>query len=237
MHRKIAELPTKRIVLLAENDINAANDICLMLQSSCCLPVTVGDGEQLKQALIKYHPELVLFDAELPGAEGIQMIEWIRRGDSLPIIVMSDNASEEYIIKALDAGADDYMVKPVTMGELAARIRVQLRHADKLATSNGKIVRVKDCVIDLSKRRVTVAGEEIRLTAIEYKIICILALNVGKVLAYDYIIREIWGASAEENNRTLRVNIANIRKKLQDDVSKPKYIVTESGVGYRMLED
>lgn len=237
MYRKIEEIPTKRIVLLAENDINAANDICLMLQNSSSLPVTVGDGEQLKHALIKYHPELVLFDAELPGAEGIPMIEWIRRGDSVPIIVMSENASEKQIIKALDAGADDYMVKPVTMGELAARIRVQLRHVDRLATSNGKIVRLKDCVIDLSKRRVTVAGEDIKLTAIEYKIICILALNIGKVLAYDYMIQEIWGANADENNRTLRVNIANIRKKLKDDASNPKYIVTESGVGYRMLED
>lgn len=234
---KAAKSSRRRTILVAESDIYTANAICNILQYNHYLPITAGDGEQMKHMMTDYKPELLLLGAELPRGGGIEAIERIRCRDGLPIIVISECKEEDFIIKALDAGADDYMPKPVAMGELIARIRVQLRHADKLADPEHNIVKVKDLVIDLAKRRVRVAGNDVRLTGREYRIVSILARNVGKISTYETLINEIWGTDAEDNNRILRVNMTNIRRKLGEDAAHPKYIATESGVGFRMLED
>ncbi len=228
---------TRRRILVAESDIYLANSICITLQNNHCLPIAAGDGEQMKHMMTAHSPELILLDAELPRGGCIELIEWIRRRDALPMIVISSHKDRDFIVKALDAGADDFMTKPIDMSEMVARIRVQLRHADRLADPDHKKVKIKDLVIDLSKRKISVGGKEVRFTGREYRILSILARNVGKVSTYEMLIEEIWGTNATENNRILRVNMANIRKKLGDDAARPRYIATESGVGFRMLED
>jgi two-component system KDP operon response regulator KdpE len=158
----------------------------------------------------------------------------------MPIIVISARIQEKEKVEALDAGADDYITKPFGTSELLARIRTALRHSNKIATQDHittRPYRAKDLKVDFEKRRTTLKGEEIHLTRVEYKIVSYLAKNSGKVITYDALINEIWGPYAGDNNRILRFNMANIRRKIEKNPGEPEYIFTELGVGYRMIED
>lgn len=160
---------------------------------------------------------------------------------SVPIIVISARTQEHEKVEALDAGADDYITKPFGGSELMARIRTSIRHSNRLAKDSSLYARPyqsKGLVLDFEKRIVTVDGKEIHLTQIEYKLLSLLAKNSGKVLTYSFIIGEIWGPYADDsNNQILRVNMANIRRKIEENPAEPIYVFTEIGIGYRMLED
>ena len=156
------------------------------------------------------------------------------------MIVISARNQEKEKVAALDAGADDYITKPFGTSELLARIRTALRHSNKMnldSVNNQKPYRAKDLIIDFEKRRVFLQKQDVHLTQVEYKIVSLLAKNAGKVMTYDSIIADIWGPYADDNNRILRVNMANIRRKIESNPGEPEYIFTELGVGYRMLED
>lgn len=185
-------------------------------------------------------PDLVLLDLGLPDIDGMEIIKKTREWSSLPVIVISARTQEKEKVAALDAGADDYITKPFGTFELLARIRTAIRHNNKLADdsiNSSRPYSAGGLVIDFEKRIVTSEGEEIHLTRVEYKIVSLLAKNSGKVMTYDTLINEVWGPYADDNNRILRVNMANIRRKLEKNPGEPKFIFTELGVGYRMLED
>ena len=185
-------------------------------------------------------PDVVILDLGLPDMDGMDIIRKTREWSSLPIIVISARTQEKEKVQALDAGADDYITKPFGTFELLARIRTAIRHNNKLSDASQNANRpysADGLTIDFERRLVTLRDQEIHLTRVEYKIVSLLAKNSGKVMTYDTLIDQVWGPYADDNNRILRVNMANIRRKIEENPGEPKYIFTELGVGYRMLED
>lgn len=185
-------------------------------------------------------PDIILLDLGLPDKDGIEVIKEIRTWASIPIIVISARTREQEKVLALDMGADDYITKPFGPSELLARIRTALRHSNRLNTDTlltQRPYQADGLVIDFEKYRVTLDQTEIHLTQVEFKIVALLAKNSGRVMTYDSIISKVWGPYADDNNRILRVNMANIRRKLEKNPAEPHFIFTEIGIGYRMLED
>jgi len=181
--------------------------------------------------------DLVLLDLGLPDQDGLQLLEHIRKDSDIPIIIISARDDEQVKVAALDAGADDYITKPFGTPELLARIRTSLRHYHQLAkqTEETKKIENGELVIDIEHHRVTKNGEDIHLTPNEYKIVQLLAENMGKVLTHLTISKKVWGPYTNES-KTLRVNMSNIRKKIENNPLEPEYIMTEIGIGYRMVE-
>jgi len=178
-------------------------------------------------------PDLILLDLGLPDESGHIVLEKLREWYTKPIIILSVQSSEEDIVKALDAGANDYLVKPFRTGELLARIRSLLRSS--LSESENPTIKSNDLEIDLSLRVVKKNNDTIKLTVTEYNLLAILIKNEGKVLTHQYLLRAIWGPSYIDQSQYLRVYIAQLRKKIEDDLNKPLHIITESGIGYRFI--
>lgn len=179
-----------------------------------------------------FRPDVILLDLGLPDLDGIEVIKRIREWSPVPIIVLSVRDRENDKVAALDAGADDYLTKPFGVGELLARIRAALRRSlqqtpEPVFTSNG-------LVVDLTRRRVTVGDVEVQLTPTEYDILRLLVTHAGKVLTHGQILKQVWGIAYLEQPHVLRVNISNLRRKIETDPSRPRHIVTEPGVGYRL---
>lgn len=198
--------------------------------------LSAENAAQARTAMSSHMPDMVLLDLGLPDMDGLKLLKEFRQWSSSPVIVVSARSTEQDKILALDYGADDYITKPFSAPELLARIRAVLRRNSSGAATTD-VYSVGDFKIDFARRAVSVGNELIRLTQVEYRIVELLARNPGKVLTYGFIISNIWGPYADaENNRILRVNMAHIRKKIESDSMKPKYILTEMGVGYRMAE-
>lgn len=170
--------------------------------------------------------------------DGIEILKKIREWSAVPVIVVSARGEESDKVEALDLGADDYISKPFGTSELLARIRTALRHSSKNngGAVNNDVFSTKGLTIDFDKRKITVDGKDVHLTQIEFKIVSLLAKSAGRVLTYDYIITELWGPYAVKDNQILRVNMANIRRKLEKNPASPEYIFTEVGIGYRMVD-
>ncbi|MBZ4687871.1 MAG: two-component system, OmpR family, operon response regulator KdpE [Clostridia bacterium] len=188
--------------------------------------------EGLEKAAV-FHPDLIILDLGLPDVDGFQVINRLREWSQVPVIILSVKEQEEDKIKALDAGADDYVTKPFSMGELLARVRVALRHAAK--TEDEPVLTIGELTIDLAHRLVTVGGQPIKLTPTEYDILKNLALHAGRVLTHQQLLRSIWGKEYQEENHYLRVYIGQLRRKIEPDPTQPTYIITEPGVGYRLM--
>ncbi|MDK9706032.1 MAG: response regulator [Desulforhopalus sp.] len=189
------------------------------------------DGRAALTATVAEKPDLILLDLGLPDMDGVEVITRIRQWSQVPIIVLSVRDRETDKVKALDSGADDYLTKPFGVGELLARIRATLRRA--LPPSPEPVYRIDDLEVDLANRLVRLRGEEVQLTPTEYDVLRLLVSNAGKVLTHRQILKQLWGATYLEQPHILRVNISNLRHKLENDPSRPRYIVTETGVGYR----
>ena len=231
----MAVIKDKILVIEDEKSINYL--IGTVLTANGYDVIKAYTGTEACQMLDAYCPDLIILDLGLPDMDGVDIIRRIRGWSVVPIIVVSARTRERDKIEALDLGADDYLTKPFGGGELLARIRTALRHTNTVAGSaNANIYSVDGLTIDFEKRLVTVDGREVHLTQIEYKLICLLAKQPGKVLTYDYILKQIWGPFTDTNNQILRVNMAHIRRKLEANPAEPKYIFTEIGVGYRMKE-
>ena len=183
----------------------------------------------------------MILDLGLPDMDGMEVLQELRRWSLMPVVVVSARTDEREKVRALDMGADDYVTKPFGTSELLARIRTAIRHT-RTTSGNSSIARnnrfqAKGLVIDYDKYRVYVGGEDANLTQNEFKLVALLGRYAGRVLTYDYLIREIWGPNKAYDNQILRVNMANIRRKIEANPGQPEYIFTEVGVGYRMRED
>ena len=226
--------------LIIEVEKSIRDFMAKTLQSHDYKVTTAETGTEGKTLIASILPDVVLLDLGLPDMDGLEIIKSVREWSSIPIIVISARTQEKEKVAALDVGADDYITKPFGTFELQARIRTALRHSNKMvddAANANRPYQAGEIKIDFEKRIVSVKGEEVHFTRVEYKIISLLAQNSGKVLTYDTIINHVWGPYADDNNRILRVNMANIRRKIEENPGEPKYIFTELGVGYRMLED
>jgi len=194
-----------------------------------------GDGQAALSAVSADRPDLVILDLGLPDLDGIEVTRLLREWTRIPIIILSVRGQEADKIAALDAGADDYVTKPFGAGELLARMRVALRRAGQ--SSEEPVFTSDDLRVDLTRRVVTVAEREVQLTPTEYDLLRVLVTNAGKVLTHHQLLREVWGMGYEQEMHMLRVNISNLRRKLEPDPTRPRYIRTEPGVGYRLHTD
>jgi two-component system KDP operon response regulator KdpE len=190
------------------------------------------NGHGALAAAAALRPDIILLDLGLPDLDGVEVIERIREWSQVPIIVLSVREREDDKVKALNAGADDYLTKPFGVGELLARIRAALRRS--LQQAPEPVYRIEELEVDLARRRVSANGEEMQLTPTEYELLRLLVTHAGKVLTHSQILKQIWGVAYMEQPHVLRVNISNLRRKIEKDPSRPRYILTEPGVGYRL---
>ena len=230
----------KTTVLIVEDEHAIRNFMSTILTSNGYRVIVATGGAEAISMIRSHCPDVILLDLGLPDIEGTEVLKSVREWSSIPVIVVSARTFEREKVEALDMGADDYITKPFGSSELLARIRTALRHSHKVMTRDlgGKNEFISgDLMIDFANRRVKVGEKEIHLTQIEYKILVLFARYVGRVLTYDFIISEIWGVPSEKNSQQLlRVNMANIRRKIEQNPGNPKYILTEVGVGYRMAD-
>ena len=182
-----------------------------------------------------HKPDLAIVDLGLPDIDGLQVIRRIRSWSPMPVIVLSARAQERSKIDALDAGADDYVTKPFGVGELLARVRAALRHATR--TPSGTVLALGQARIDLEKRRAMVDGREVHLTPIEFKLLAAMAKHLGMVVTHRQLLREVWGPAHVEHTHYLRIYMKQLRDKLEADPVRPQYLLTETGVGYRLLSE
>jgi len=194
---------------------------------------SAASGFEALNRAATFHPDLVVLDLGLPDLDGTEIIRRLREWTEVPIIVLSVREDEKDKIKALDAGADDYVTKPFSMGELLARMRVALRHATRPEAE--PVLTFGDLVVDLLHRKVLLKGEELHLTPTEYEILKYLALQAGKVVTHSQVLRAVWGPNSEGETHYLRIYVASLRRKIEADHSQPSLIVTEPGVGYRLV--
>ena len=224
------------LIYVVEDDKNISEIESFALKNAGHQIVECACAKEFHKQVQERIPDMVLLDLGLPDMDGVKLLKELRQWSAMHVIVVSARSTERDKILALDNGADDYITKPFSAPELLARIRAVLRR-NSSGSANDDTYCVGDFNIDFNKRIVNINNETIRLTQVEYRIVELLARNPGKVLTYDYIISNIWGPYADsENNRILRVNMSHIRKKLEPDSMKPRYILTEIGVGYRMAE-
>jgi two-component system KDP operon response regulator KdpE len=193
------------------------------------------DGHTALASAVAVRPDLIILDLGLPDMDGVEVLRRIREWSDVPVIILSVRDREDDKIRALDAGADDYLTKPFGTGELLARIRASMRRSRRATPE--PVYRIDDLVVDLARRRVTVREKEIQLTPTEYELLRLLVVQEGKVLTHRQILQRIWGAAHLEQPNILRVTMSNLRRKIEEDASRPRYILTELGVGYRMKMD
>ena len=226
----------RQTILVVEDEGNILTIMRAILSANDYKVIEARDGKQALQMVASHCPDLVLLDLGLPDMDGLDIIRQVRAWSKMPIVVVSARDRERDKVEALDLGADDYITKPCGTSELLARIRAALRHMQgENAQACDRFV-CGGLTIDFFKRRIYVDGEEAHLTQNEYKIVTLLAKYAGRVLTYDFIIQHVWGPHAQRDNQILRVNMANIRRKLEKNPASPAYISTEIGVGYRMAE-
>ncbi|SET37050.1 response regulator transcription factor [[Clostridium] polysaccharolyticum] len=231
----------KQTILIVEDEQNQRNMMEELLADNQYKTLTASTGTEALTITTSHCPDLILLDIGLPDINGIDVIQEIRTWSNIPILVVSNHTLERDIVQALDSGADDYITKPFGTSELLARIRAAYRHCNfSEAYPKNKLsypIQIHGLEIDFEKRLVKMDSKPIHFTQIEFKILRLLALNAGRVLSYETIMQSIWGPYADKNNRILRVNMANIRRKLEEDPSHPKYIFTVNGLGYRLLDE
>lgn len=230
----------KHEILLIEDERNICNFIMTTLRTQDYKVTFASNAVNGLSLAASGCPDLILLDLGLPDMDGLDVIRSIRKWSNIPIIVISARTQEKEKVDALDAGADDYITKPFGTSELMARIRTALRRAamnNNMPVTAENRYEAKNLIIDYEKHIVTVDGNIVHFTQIEYKILTFLARNAGKVITYDTLITHVWGPFADSNNRILRVNMANIRRKMEHNPADPQYIFTEIGIGYRMIDN
>lgn len=233
-------MSNKYLIVIVEDEYNISSFVSAVLQANGFDTMVARNGAEAIILITSHCPDLVLLDLGLPDMDGQGIIENVRGWSNVPIIVVSARTRERDKVMALESGADDYITKPFGTSELLARIRTALRHVQlregEQAQRQTGVFHTGDLEVDYDKRRVYVNGEDAHLTQNEYKIVVLLSKYSGRVLTYDSIIKHIWGPNAKQGNQILRVNMANIRRKIEPSTAEPRYIMTEMGVGYRMAE-
>lgn len=229
----------KALILVVEDDAPVRNLITTTLKTHEYKYIVAPNGESAVMEASSHNPDIILLDLGLPDIDGVEVIKRIRTWSNVPIIVISARSGDSDKIEALDSGADDYLTKPFSVEELLARLRVTQRrlaiiHTDAAANesvfTNGKLK------VDFAAGCAYLNGSELHLTPIEYKLLCLMAKNVGKVLTHTYITQKVWGSNWENDVASLRVFMATLRKKIESEPGSPQYIQTHIGVGYRMMK-
>ena len=228
----------KAKILVVEDDSAISNLIRTTLETQNYQYHTAKTGAGALLDAASYRPDIIILDLGLPDMDGVEVIQKVRGWTNTPIIVVSARSEDQDKVDALDAGADDYLTKPFSIDELLARLRVALRRVraegEKLGEESSTYQN-GDLKIDYIAGCVYVEGKEVHLTPIEYKLLCLLAKNTGKVLTHNYILKEVWGSTLASDTPSLRVFLATLRKKIEENPAQPRYIQTHIGVGYRML--
>jgi two-component system KDP operon response regulator KdpE len=191
-------------------------------------------GEEALAAMVSARPDIVILDLGLPDMDGVEVMARVREWSAVPIVILSVHGDEPTKIRALDAGADDYLTKPFVIGELLARLRAALRR--RAAPPGGARLTAGDLAVDISRHLVTLAGQPVQLTPTEYDLLRVLMTHAGKVLTHGQLLREVWGGASESEAHLLRVNISNLRRKIEPEPARPQFILNEPGVGYRVRE-
>ncbi len=221
------------VILVVEDEKQIRRFIRSALEVEGC---HVAEADTLAQGLIEAgtrKPDLIILDLGLPDGDGQDFVVDLRAWCSQPVLILSARSAENEKIRVLDAGADDYLTKPFSVGELLARVRALLRRTRLGLDGEGPVVRFGEVEVDLSRRRVTRAGKEVRLTPIEYRLLGLLIGNAGKVMTHRHLLREVWGPSFVDSPHYLRVYLGHLRQKLEADPAQPRHLLTEVGVGYR----
>lgn len=220
-------------VLIVEDEKQIRRFVRVAVEEEGC---QVAEAETMAQGLLEAgarQPDLLVLDLGLPDGNGIELIRDLRGWSDIPVLILSARSQEHDKIDALDAGADDYLTKPFSVGELRARVRALLRRRSRSPEGASPVIEFGRVIVDLSRRLVAREGAEVHLTPLEYRLLTVLVGHPGKVLTQRNLLREIWGPSSVESSHYLRVYVAHLRQKLEDDPTQPKHFLTETGVGYR----
>ncbi len=226
-------MDTQHKILIIDDENQIRKILKIALEAKGYKIIEAANGNEGVVNAATNHPELIILDLGLPDKDGISVLKDIREWSQIPIIILTVRNAEEDIINALNSGADDYLTKPFNTGELIARINANLRRAAQI--QNNSIFINGPLKIDLVSHIASNNDQEIKLTATEYSLLVLFAKNIGKVLTHRFILKEIWGPSYIDQSQYLRVFVGQLRKKIEEDPSSPKMIITESGVGYRMV--
>lgn len=227
-------------ILIIEDEKSISHFISTVLNNNGYESMQARSGSEALSMISSHCPDLIILDLGLPDMDGLEILRQLREWSSLPVVVVSARSHEKDKVTALDLGADDYLTKPFGTAELLARVRTAIRHT-RTASGNDEIAQkgtytVGDLTIDYNKHQALVRGENVKLTLSEFRIVALLGKHAGKVLTYDFIIKELWGPRAGGDNQILRVNMANIRRKIEKNPAEPEYLFTEVGIGYRLAE-
>jgi len=223
---------TGQRVLIVDDEIPIRRYLRAALSAQGFAVFEAASGQEAVNAVLAHHPDIVILDLGLPDFDGIEVTRRLREWSPIPIIILSVREAETEKVAALDAGADDYLTKPFGTGELMARMRVVMRRLRTKADEG--ILKTGGLEMDLERRIVSVDGTKVTLTPTEYDLLRLLLQNAGKVLTHRQLLRQVWGTAYEGETHTLRVNISNLRRKVERDPARPRYVVTEAGVGYRL---
>lgn len=235
MSKSVDDASTGVRVLIVDDERAIRRFLQVSLTAHGHIVFEATNGQEALAAVVAHRPDLIILDLGLPDMDGVEVTRRLREWTQTPIIILSVREHETDKIAALDAGADDYLTKPFSVGELMARLRVALRHA--VPPSDTPTFRKEGLTVDLARRVVTMNQREIQLTPTEYDLLRVLVTHAGKVLTHHQILRQVWGMGYEDETHLLRVNISNLRRKLEADPTRPTYIITEPGVGYRLRTD
>ena len=231
----------KDTILIIEDEERILRFMGSILKREGYKVLSVQNGQEAYQMIESYCPNLIILDLGLPDMDGMEILEHLRSWSGTPVMVVSARTTEKDKVAALDAGADDYISKPFGTEEFLARVRTALRHS-RSAGGNVEILTkgtysVRNLTIDYNQHKVLLNGQDVGLTMVEYRIVELLGRYNGKVLTYDFLMKELWGPRAGRDNQILRVNMANIRRKIEKNPAKPEYLFTEVGVGYRLAAE
>jgi two-component system KDP operon response regulator KdpE len=222
-------------VLVVDDEEAIRRFLRVALTSQAYTVIEATSGQEALSAANAEKPDIIILDLGLPDIDGVEVTRLLRQWTQTPIIILSVRGSESDKIAALDGGADDYLTKPFGVGELLARLRAALRRAAQ--TASEPVFSSGNLKVDLAARLVTVSGHEVQLTPNEYELLRVMVTHAGKVLTHRHLLREVWGAEYGEESHMLHVNISNLRRKIEPDPARPKFIITEPGVGYRLRTD
>jgi two-component system KDP operon response regulator KdpE len=226
------------LILIVEDEPQIRHFLRTTLTAEGYRVIEAENGQRGVAEAATHKPDLVMVDLGLPDLDGVEVVKRIRAWSTLPILILSARSAEADKIAALDAGADDYVTKPFGVGELTARIRVALRHAARGAQENAAgTLRFGDIEVDLERRLVRAEGRDVHLTPIEFRLLGCLAKHAGMVLTHRHLLREVWGPSYIDQSHYLRIYMKQLRHKLEPDPARPRYLLTETGVGYRMTPE
>lgn len=224
------------VAVVVEDEPQIRRFVCAALQSEQWSTAEAGTLREGLSETATRRPDLVVLDLGLPDGDGIELVRSMRAWSGAPILVLSARGEERVKIDALDAGADDYLTKPFSAGELLARVRALSRRAHRHAGADP-VLSFGDVRVDFSARKVTKAGAPVRLTPLEFRLLTLLSTHAGKVLTHRQILREVWGPSHVEHDHYVRIYMGNLRRKLEDDPARPRHLLTETAVGYRLSAD